>query len=95
MASHRAAGRVLYKKKTQQIRLTQIAKKAKANMSEVAMGDAVVVNLDEYIHDNEQLPSILLVVYLRYGVLLDSMCSELSTSQLLRPYLTVWIAKKV
>jgi DNA (cytosine-5)-methyltransferase 1 len=53
-----------YEKKTQQIRLTQVAKKAKADMSEVAVGDAVVVNLDEYIHDSEQLPSMLLVEFL-------------------------------
>lgn len=53
-----------YEKKTQQIRVTQAAKKAKAEISEVAVGDAVVVNLDEYIHDSEQLPSMLLVEYL-------------------------------
>ena len=57
-----------YEKKTQQIRLTEVANKAKAGMYEVAVGDAVVVNLDEYIHDSEQLQSMLLVEYLCFCV---------------------------
>lgn len=53
-----------YEQKTQQIRLTQASKKAKADRSEIGVGDAVVVNLEDYIHDSEQLPSMLLVEYL-------------------------------
>lgn len=53
-----------YEQKTKQIRLTQASKKAKADRSEVGVGDAVVVNLDEYVSDCEQLPSMLLVEYL-------------------------------
>ncbi|KAG0622398.1 hypothetical protein M758_3G094700 [Ceratodon purpureus] len=52
-----------YEKKTEQIRLTQAAKKAKAEVSKIAVGDAVLVNLDEYTHESEQLPSMLLVEY--------------------------------
>lgn len=52
-----------YEKKTQQIRLTQASKKAKADQSEICVGDAVVVNLEEYVHESAELPSMLLVEY--------------------------------